>query len=333
MPEYRDRVKDQTQTTGTGTLTIDGVAATGYRTITAAHTTGSSIRYTVINATASEWEVGEGVWTAASNTLTRATVYSSSNAGSLVNFSAGAKVVFTGPVAQDLNDLAPKASPALTGTPTAPTAAADTNTTQISTTAFVVGQASSTTPVVDGTAAVGTSLKFARADHVHPTDTSRAPLASPTFTGTPVAPTAAVDTNTTQIATTAYVVAQGYLKSATASSTYLALSGGALTGGLREARVAMPANDINLNSGNYFTKTISGATSLTVSNVPSAGTAASFILDLTNGGSATITWWSGTKWAGGTAPTLTSAGRDVLGFFTHDGGTTWSGLVLGKDVK
>lgn len=48
-----------------------------------------------------------------------------------------------------------------------------------------------------------------------------APLASPSLTGTPAAPTAAVDTNTTQLATTAYVVNQGYLKSATASSTYL----------------------------------------------------------------------------------------------------------------
>lgn len=103
--------------------------------------------------------------------------------------------------------------------------------------------------------------------------------------------------------------------------------------GTREARVVMPANDINLLNGNYFTRTISGATTLTVSNVPATGTAASFILDLTNGGSATITWWSGVKWAGGTAPTLTAAGRDVLGFFTHDGGTTWTGLVLGKDVK
>lgn len=118
----------------------------------------------------------------------------------------------------------------------------------------------------------------------------------------------------------------------TAASNYL---GGnlALGGGLREARVTMAASDININAGNYFTRTISGATTLTVSNVPAAGTAASFILDLTNGGSATITWWSGMKWAGGTAPTLTSAGRDVLGFFTHDGGTTWSGLLLGKDVK
>ena len=62
---------------------------------------------------------------------------------------------------------APKASPTFTGTPLSTTAAADTNTTQIATTAFVVGQASSTTPSSTGTAAVGTSLKYARADHVH----------------------------------------------------------------------------------------------------------------------------------------------------------------------
>jgi hypothetical protein len=110
--------------------------------------------------------------------------------------------------------------PALAGTPTAPTAAADTNTTQIATTAFVIGQASSSNPIMAGTAAVGTSKKYARADHVHPTDTTRAPLASPALTGTPTAPTAAADTNTTQIATTAYVIGQGYLKSATAASSY-----------------------------------------------------------------------------------------------------------------
>lgn len=100
------------------------------------------------------------------------------------------------------------ASPAFTGTPTAPTAAADTNTTQLATTAFVVAQAAGANPLVDGSVAVGTSLRYARADHVHPTDTSRAPLASPTFTGTPAAPTAAVDTNTTQLASTAFVLAQ-----------------------------------------------------------------------------------------------------------------------------
>jgi hypothetical protein len=55
-----------------------------------------------------------------------------------------------------------------------------------------------------------------------------APLASPSLTGTPVAPTAAADTNTTQIATTQYVVGQGYLKSSTASSTYAPLTAASL---------------------------------------------------------------------------------------------------------
>jgi hypothetical protein len=97
------------------------------------------------------------------------------------------------------------ASPSLTGTPLSTTAAADTNTTQIATTAFVVGQAGSATPMVNGTAAVGTSLRYARQDHVHGTDTTRAALASPALTGTPTAPTATAGTNTTQIATTAFV--------------------------------------------------------------------------------------------------------------------------------
>ena len=141
---------------------------------------------------------------------------------------------------------------------------------------------------------------------------------------------------TTSTASSTYQTQSGmssYLTTSSAGSTYLGLAGGALTGGLREAKVAMAANDISCTAGNYFTKTISTATTLTVSNVPTTGTAASFLLDLTNGGAGTITWWSGVKWAAGTAPTLTASGRDVLGFFTHDGGTTWSGLVLAKDIK
>lgn len=100
---------------------------------------------------------------------------------------------------------AKKASPTFTGTPAAPTAAADTNTTQLATTAFVLGQKATTSPVMDGTAAVGTSNKYARADHVHPTDTSRAPLASPALTGNPTAVTQAAGNNSTRLATTAFV--------------------------------------------------------------------------------------------------------------------------------
>jgi hypothetical protein len=104
--------------------------------------------------------------------------------------------------------VAPLASPALTGTPVAPTAVANTSTTQLATTAFVVGQAATATPLGDGIAAVGTSTRFAREDHIHPSDTTRAPINNPTFTGTPVAPTAIQDTNTTQIATTGFYIAQ-----------------------------------------------------------------------------------------------------------------------------
>lgn len=99
--------------------------------------------------------------------------------------------------------------------------------------------------------------------------------------------------------------------------------------GLIETKVAMGANNIDCATGNVFTKTISGATTLTVSNVPTTGNAYAMILALTNP-STNVTWFSGVKWAGGTPPTLTTTGRDNIGFITYDGGTTWDGFVLGK---
>lgn len=68
-----------------------------------------------------------------------------------------------------------------------------------------IPQAASATPAMDGTATAGTGTTWARADHVHPTDTTRAPLASPAFTGAPTAPTATAGNNSTQVATTAFV--------------------------------------------------------------------------------------------------------------------------------
>ena len=89
----------------------------------------------------------------------------------------------------------------------------------------------------------------------------------------------------------------------------------------------------DLSAANYFSKTISDPTTFTLSNVPPSGTVLSFILELTDGGSATVNLWSGIKWAGGAAPALTASGVDILGFYTSDGGTTWRGLVLAKDSK
>lgn len=99
-------------------------------------------------------------------------------------------------------------SPTFTGTPIAPTATADITTGQIINAAWYNGQKGTALPIINGTAAAGTSKTWSPIDHVHPTDTSRAATASPTFTGTPAAPTASVNTNTTQLATTAFVLAQ-----------------------------------------------------------------------------------------------------------------------------
>jgi hypothetical protein len=103
--------------------------------------------------------------------------------------------------------------------------------------------------------------------------------------------------------------------------------------GVREVVSAISASDIDVSLANYFAKTITTTTTFTVTLIGAMNSAISFILVLTNGGSATVNWWSGMTWAGGTAPTLTTSGRDVLGFFTIDNGATWTGLVLGKDVK
>lgn len=339
--------------TGSGTTAI-ALTLANVNSNTGTWGTASSVPAITVNA--------KGLVTAASNTSIQ---IAQSQVTSLVS---------------DLSLKSPLASPAFTGTPTAPTAAVDTNTTQIATTAYVVGQgylksaaASSTyLPLAGGTLtgklnAVASSIGTAGLRLPHgatpttPSDgdvwtttagmyvrisgstigpfgtgatwgsitgtlssqtdlntalsgkqpldadlTAIAALAgtsgllkktaadtwtldtatyltanqtitlsgvvtgsgttaittafatSPAFTGTPTAPTAAVDTNTTQIATTAYVVGQGYLKSATASSTYLPLSGGTVTG------------NINMNSANpsFIVSGTSGGTSVYIDAVP-----------------------------------------------------------------
>lgn len=66
---------------------------------------------------------------------------------------------------------------------TAATAAVDTSTTALATTAFVTNQAAAATPIMNGVAAVGTSKRYARADHVHASDTTRVIGAGPVVSG------------------------------------------------------------------------------------------------------------------------------------------------------
>jgi hypothetical protein len=88
-----DRVRETSTSTGTGTITLAG-AFPGFQSFTVGVGTGNTTYYTIANLAQGEWEVGLGTYTASGTTLSRTTVFSSSNGGSLVNFAAGTKDVF-----------------------------------------------------------------------------------------------------------------------------------------------------------------------------------------------------------------------------------------------
>jgi hypothetical protein len=88
----KDRVKETTTTTGTGTVTLGG-ASTGYQSFSVIGN-GNTTYYTISNPGTNEWEVGIGTYTSSGTTLARTTVLASSNSSSLVNFSAGTKDVY-----------------------------------------------------------------------------------------------------------------------------------------------------------------------------------------------------------------------------------------------
>lgn len=158
--------------------------------------------------------------------------------------------------------------------------------------------------------------------------TTYAPLASPTLTGTPLSTTAAVDTNTTQIATTAYVIGQQYLKSATATSTYAPLTSAALTRPVftspletittsATAATGTVNVDIVTSGAKYFTSNASanwtfnfrGDGSTTLDSLLTTGQSITVAFLVTNGSTAyrpTVFQVDGSavtpKWNGGAAP-------------------------------
>jgi hypothetical protein len=88
--------------------------------------------------------------------------------------------------------------------------------------------------------------------------------------------------------------------------------------------------DFDLTLGNTATATVdTSANTFTFSNPPVSGTAGTLTLILTNGGSQTVNWPGAVDWPGGSAPTLTAAGIDILTFVTIDAGTTWYGFGSG----
>jgi hypothetical protein len=103
------------------------------------------------------------------------------------------------------------------------------------------------------------------------------------------------------------------------------------------------ATTIDCEAGNVFSHTLSENTTFTFSNPPASGTAYGFSLKIVQDASAsgyTITWPSALDWpradraASTNAPTLTPSASavDQFVFYTHDGGTTWYGFTVGKDI-
>jgi hypothetical protein len=86
----KDRVKETTTTTSTGTYTLAG-AVTGYQSFSVVGD-GNTTYYTVTDGT--NWEVGIGTYTLSGTTLSRDTILASSNSGNAVSWGAGSKDVF-----------------------------------------------------------------------------------------------------------------------------------------------------------------------------------------------------------------------------------------------
>lgn len=100
-----------------------------------------------------------------------------------------------------------------------------------------------------------------------------------------------------------------------------------IDGPYEQVAEAVAALDIDLDTGNYFTKTINANSTFTFSNPPASGTVGSFTLELTHT-SGTVTWPSSVKFNSDTAPTLTTGKTHLFFFVTDDGGTRYRGAAL-----
>lgn len=98
-----DRVQETTTSPGTGSATLNG-AVTGYQAFSATMSNSDTCYYTIADQGGANWEVGIGTYASSGNQLQRTTVLSSSNGGSLTNFSSGTQAIFiTYPAEKSVN--------------------------------------------------------------------------------------------------------------------------------------------------------------------------------------------------------------------------------------
>lgn len=144
------------------------------------------------------------------------------------------QIATTAYVQTELADMATLASPALTGNPTAPTQSASDNSTKIATTAYVDNQVATENTIAEMDDVTLTSIgdneilqynnSSSKFENQTLAEAGIATIASPTFTGTPAGPTASASTNTTQLATTAFVQTEISSKASKGFATAMAIA-------------------------------------------------------------------------------------------------------------
>ncbi len=105
-------------------------------------------------------------------------------------------------------------------------------------------------------------------------------------------------------------------------------SGVKITGQQVSNVTAITGTAIDCSLGNYFTKTITGATAFTFTNIPASGIEYSMTVELDLNGNNGVTWPTEVTWPTDTAPTITDGKTQLFMFVTVDGGTKWRGGTL-----
>lgn len=109
--------------------------------------------------------------------------------------------------------------------------------------------------------------------------------------------------------------------------------GGAINKAITTRLIDMASGEMNLANGNHYNVILSNNLALTPINPAPAGRVNVIVLQVITLGAFSPVWWPGIKWAGGVAPVATANGRDTFSFSSVDGGVTWDGYAVGKDIK
>ena len=360
----KDRVKETTTTTGTGSIALGG-ASSNFVTFSSVLSDGDTTYYGIVDTGNTAFEVGLGTYTSSGNTIARTTVLASSNSGSAVNLQAGTKFIFCAfPADKALVEDA-NGTVVIDGNVSIESGLIDLkNGGTASRIKFYCESGNAHAQTVQGAphaSAASNTLVLPATGSNLVSDTATQTLTNKTLTSPKINEDVAVTSTATEInlldGVTATTTEINLLDGVTATTTelnYLDIT----TLGLTEASKAVTADangvvnfdagttddvntitsssnaaTINLQLGNVFEHDLTENVTYTFSNPGPNNTGSVFILKIIQDSSArTITWPTSVDWAGGTAPTLTATnnGVDVFVFFTRDGGTTYYGFTAGQ---